>query len=108
MTFKGEQRTPLPAYILLTNPRPGEAQQMTKRSYPAALRFHKIKNSESIRYMLNEVMLYRPLHDEVNLDDVEALFLEKYNGRSKLEIVKKSYFDQHYDFLVVQVCQIFC
>ena len=38
--------------------------------------------------MLNEVMLYRPLQGEVNLEDVQALFMEEYNGRRKIDIVK--------------------
>ena len=72
----------------MKNPRPGESQCMTKRSYPVALRYHKKKDSESTRYMLNEVMLYRPLVNEVNSDDVEALYMEEYNGRRKIDIVK--------------------
>ena len=38
--------------------------------------------------MLNEVMLYRPLQDEVDPNDVEALYLEEYNGKRKIEIIK--------------------
>ena len=88
MTHEGVRKTPLPALITLNNPRPGESKCMIKRSYPAALRYHKIKDSESLRYMLNEVMLYRPLVSEVDLEDVEELFLEEYNGRRKIDIVK--------------------
>ena len=72
MTYKDERKTSLPAIITLKNPRPGECPQMKKRSYPAALRYHKIKDSESIRYMLNEVMLYRPLQGEVNLMNMQG------------------------------------
>ena len=33
-------------------------------------------------------MLYRPLQTEVNLEDVEPMFLEEFNGRRKIDIVK--------------------
>ena len=67
--------------------------QATDEDLKAGLEAVQISNREgywfeSIRYMLNEVMLYRPLHAEVSLDDVEALFMEEYNGRRKVDIVK--------------------
>ena len=61
MSYRNESKIPLPTIIHLRNPKPGETPCMRKRSYPAALRYHKIKDFESIRYMLNEIMLYRPV-----------------------------------------------
>ena len=70
MTFrdngcKGEK---LPEILKLENPYPGERSVLTKRRFPAALRFHKAhKDNDHRRFMLNEVMLYTPLRDEVDL-----------------------------------------
>ena len=60
MTYKdsscrGEK---LPEMIKLDYPYPGERSTMKKRSYPAALRFHKVKkDNDHKRYMLSEVMM---------------------------------------------------
>ena len=45
MTYedKGKRGQALPGMIRLSNPYPGEASWMKKRSQPAALRFHKYK-----------------------------------------------------------------
>ena len=62
---------------------------MRKRKRPCALRFYKVKESnDPIGFMLSEVMLHRPLRDEVPRDDVLALYEEKHDNTLKVEIVK--------------------
>ena len=91
MTYKREGRngTKLPQYITLTNRFPGEASTMRKRMFPAALRFHKVKEvNNPDHYMFNEVMLYYPLTKELEKDEVKALFEDAFSGKSKIQIVK--------------------
>ena len=79
----------LPEMIKLDYPYPGERTTMKKRAYPAALRFHKVqKDNDHKRYMLHELMLYSPQRSELELDNVEKLFNEEYNGERKVQIVK--------------------
>ena len=62
---------------------------MSKRKYPCALRFHKVKiDNDPIRFMIHEVMLYCPLRDEVCFDDVQAMYEETFEGDRKVDIVK--------------------
>ena len=85
----GTAGTPLPKIIKLQNPQPGEASAMMKRTFPAALRFHKVnKDTRYKRYMLNEIMLYRPLTDEVTDDQIEDFYTEEFDGENKIRIVK--------------------
>ena len=63
---------------------------MVKRTFPAALRFHTVKmENDPKRYMLNELMLYRPLDEEVKDDEIENLYNEKEGDELKIDIVKK-------------------
>ena len=79
----------LPEMIKLDYPYPGERTTMKKRAYPAALRFHKVKkDNDHKRYMIHELMLYSPLRDELEMEQVEKLFKEEYNGERKIQIVK--------------------
>ena len=43
MKASGKDRIPLPEYIDLDDPFPGEPPFMKKRSFPAVLRFHQAK-----------------------------------------------------------------
>ena len=81
--------TKLPDYIVLSDPYPGEPRMMQKRNFPAVLRFNKTnKGNNPQRYMLSELMLYRPTSAEIEMDQVEALYGEMYNGKRKVDIVK--------------------
>ena len=80
---------PLPQILQINNPYPGEPALMSKRSYPAILRFNKINKDKNPRkYMLSELMLYRPFREEFNMDDVERMYNEEHNGKRKVQIVK--------------------
>ena len=79
----------LPEYIELNDPYPGEPKMMIKRKHPAVLRFNKInKDNNPQKYLLGELMLYRPTQEEIDVDQVEALYDETYNGKRKVDIVK--------------------
>ena len=81
--------TKLPKQIVLKNVQPGESPMMSKRRNPCALRFHKVKfDKDPLRFMLHEVMLYYPLRWEVDLDNVQALYEETFQGKSKIDIIK--------------------
>ena len=90
MTYKDEsRRRPLRHIIELKNPQPGECSLMKKRRFPAALRFQKVKEGNNPEnYMLNELMLYRPQRNEIEIDKVLELYEEKYNGERKIDLVK--------------------
>ena len=91
MTYEDNNKDgkPLPQIIQLNNPYPGEPALMSKRSYPAVLRFNKTnKDKNPRRYMLSELMLYRPFREEFNMDDVERMYNEEHNGNRKVQIVK--------------------
>ena len=89
LTYRGLQK-PLPAHILLMNTCLGEVSCMTKRTHPAALRFHKVKqDTDPRRFMLMEVMLYYPLRDEVKEDDIEILYEDKEGEKRKVDLVKR-------------------
>ena len=62
---------------------------MVKRNYPAVLRYNKPnKDNNPERYLLHELMLYRPLHKEVDIEEAEALYNETYEGKRKVDLVK--------------------
>ena len=91
MTYEtqGKRGTPLPQFIQLSNPSPGECSLMKKRTRPVALRFHKVKKDrEPERFMLKELMLYRPLRGELDPDQVLELYEEKHNDKYKVDIVR--------------------
>ena len=92
MTYRdnGKRGTPLPLMLPITNPYPGEAPWIKKRSRPAALRYHKYKkDNDPKRYMLSEVMKYVPLDQEVDDDKIEELYNEIVDGFRKVDIVKR-------------------
>ena len=86
----GKERKKLPDLLRLSNPHPGEAPFMKKRQNPAALRFHKFKKDNDYkRFMRSELMLYYPLEDEVQDEQIEELYNEMVDGRRKVHIVKR-------------------
>ena len=89
MNFKNEKNVVLPEAIVLSHTFPRESPVMQKRMFPAVLRFNKAKRDDTIKYMLHEVMLYRPTREDVNIEHVESLYQEEYNGRRKVDIVKE-------------------
>ena len=90
MTFKnnGSKGKKLPDIIKLSDPAPGEAQFMTKRTFPSTLRFRKEKAENHKRFMLNELMLYCPLDDEVKEDEIEIKYNDLHGKKRKVDIVK--------------------
>ena len=87
--FWSKTDTKLPTEIVLKNVQPGESPMMRKRKNPCALRFHKVKfDKDPLRFMLHEVMLYYPLRDEVDLDNVQALYEDTFDGKNKIDIIK--------------------
>ena len=55
----------IPQYTKLKNPLPRENPLQYKRSFPAALRFHKVKQDNNPhKYFLSELMLYIHFRDE--------------------------------------------
>ena len=90
MTFKnnGSKGKKLPDIIKLSDPAPGEAQFMAKRTFPSALRFQKIKAENHKRFMLNELMLYCPLDDEVKEDEIEIKYNDLHGKKRKVDIIK--------------------
>ena len=89
MNFKNERNVALPEAIVLSHTFPRESPMMQKRMFPAVLRFNKAKRDDTIKYMLHEVMLYRPTREDINIEQVESLYQEEYNGRRKVDIVKE-------------------
>ena len=88
MTYR-EEGARLPEHIELEDPRIGEVSYMRRRNFPAALRFHRVKkDKDPKRFMLNEVMLYYPLRNEVNEDNIELLYEETHGNKRKVDIVK--------------------
>ena len=80
---------PLPKLIELKDPKAGEVRYMVKRTEPVAIRFNKVKRkNEPERYMAKELMLYRPMQEELEQDQVKDLYLEEYEGKLKVAIVK--------------------
>ena len=69
MEQSGQRKIPLPEYIELDDPYPGEPPLMKKRSFPAVLRFHKFKASvEPEDYWFAEALLYTPFRSEDELE----------------------------------------
>ena len=91
MTYKNnfKKETKLPMTITLKDPYPNEPSMMKKRGFPAVLRFNKSnKDNDPKKYMLSELMLYRPTREEIDPDQVEEMYQETYDGRRKVDIVK--------------------
>ena len=88
MTYD-KKRNMLPQHIELSNPFPCKPKIMVKRNYPAVLRYNKPnKDKNPEKYLLHELMLYRPLHKEVDIEEAEALYNETYEGKRKVDLVK--------------------
>ena len=70
MESSGQRRIPLPEYIELNHPYPGEPPLMKKRSFPDVLRIHKFKASvEPDDYWFAEALLYTPFRSEEELEE---------------------------------------
>ena len=90
MTYREVQERELPAQIILKDTTIGEASCMIRRSFPAALRYHKSKqDKDPKRFMLMEIMLYYPLRDEVGEDQIESIYNEKCGDARKVDLVKR-------------------
>ena len=91
MTYRKEYKNgqKLPEIIKLDDPYPGEPRFMKKRTFPAVLRFNKTnRDNNPKKYMLSELMLYKPVTAEIDQDDVEQLYVEVHNDKRKVDIVK--------------------
>ena len=70
MTASQKKRVPLPAYIKIENPYPGEPPFMRKRNKPAVVRFHKPKRDvDPAKYFFAEALLYTPFRSEKELEE---------------------------------------
>ena len=58
----------LPEQFKIKDPKSGEPPMMKKRSYPAALRFHK-KKEKSHEYYYSELLFYKPFQNESELKE---------------------------------------
>ena len=99
MTFRNEglNGTQLPSMIFLKDPQPGECSSLTRRKYPAALRFRKIREAnDPVKYMYGELKLYHPHTKELNIENIVDLYNENYGKERKVDIVKS----QVMEFLV--------
>ena len=89
MTHDNNDKNELPKIISLKKLRPGEPTKMRRRRHPAALRYHKLhKATDALKYMLSEIMLYKPLSDEVPKESILEMYEESYNGERKVDLVK--------------------
>ena len=74
---------------MLRDPNPGETKIMRKRQFPGVLWFNKsIYGNNPKKYMLSELMLYKPTIKEIEEDKIEILYNENYEGKRKVDIVK--------------------
>ena len=88
MTYKCQKGEPLPSLIQLHDTQPGEAKMMRKRSYPAALRYHKVKQAnQPEKYFQAQLMLYSPQTKEVE-GDLLSQYEDSYNGIHKVDLVR--------------------
>ena len=89
MTYETNSKrgTVVPEIIVLKDPYPNEPSMMVEREFPAVLRFNKSnKDNNPMRYMVSELMLYRPTRKEIDMDQVESLYEEMHNGSRKIDI----------------------
>ena len=69
MKATGGRGPPLPEYIAIQDPFPGEPPFMRRRTKPAVLRFHKPKQSvDPDNYFFSEALLYTPYRTEEELE----------------------------------------
>ena len=91
MSFEnnGSRGVELPLIVELKYPIPGEAKQLKRRQQPACLRFHKVsEDKDSTAFMMNELMLYSPMTEELQSDRIFDLYNQEHQGVKKVEIVK--------------------
>ena len=89
ITHNEKRGDKIPEYIKLNNPYPGESRTMMKRKFPAVLRFNKSnKDNNPQKFMLGELMLYRPTNKEIDVNEIETLYGEMYGEKRKVDIVK--------------------
>ena len=89
MTYRNEREKLLPETIILKDLYPREAPVMQKRRFPAVLRFNKAKRDDPIKFMLHEIMLYRPTREEIDMTKIESMYQESYEGKRKVDIIKE-------------------
>ena len=79
----------LPDCIKLSGQFPGESSLMVKRSHPAVLRFNKAnRQNNPQKFILSELMLYRPVKEEIDPEKANAMYEEMHEGKRKADIVK--------------------
>ena len=62
---------------------------MVKRSHPAVLRFNKAnRQNNPQKFILSELMLYRPVQEEIDPEKAETMYEEMHEGKRKADIVK--------------------
>ena len=90
ITSSDERGKEIPNFIKLKDPPPKENPIMRKRSFPAALRFHKPKEEQNPhKYFLSELMLYIPFRDEeAEFKPNNPEFLEEMYMKNKEKIQK--------------------
>ena len=88
ITCRDQQDVLLPSTIILKDPYPRESPVMQKRRFPAVLRFNKAKRDNPLKFMLHEVMMYRPTREEIDITKVDAMYQETYGGKRKVDIIK--------------------
>ena len=90
-TYKKLGKVPLPQIIKLDNPNPGEPRFMKKRTKPAVLRFHKIKDTADPNdFFFAEALLYTAFRSEEELENrVTEAATDNYNQlKSDIQEVK--------------------
>ena len=87
------QKEPLPDVVSLQWTYPKEPKYMKKRRFPAVLRYHKInKNNNPEKYMLHELMMYKPFRD---ISELQKDTLKQYEerepttGKRRIDLVKE-------------------
>ena len=89
ITHNDERGVKIPECIVLENPYPGEPRMMAKRKVPAVLRYNKSnKDNNPKKFMLGELMLYRPTNKEIEVDQIENLYNDMNGDKRKVDIVK--------------------
>ena len=89
ITHNDKRGNKIPECIKLTDPYPGESGMMMKRKFPAVLRYNKTnRDNNPQKYMLGELMLYRPTNREIDVDQIESLYEEMIGDKRKVDIVK--------------------
>ena len=85
-------RVPLPRFIKIKDPLPGEVALWKKRDFPKAMRIHKKRqDTDPNRYFLSELMLYMAYTDEQELgcDDEERCKELYLQNQENIQYVKR-------------------